>query len=80
MSGCTGMPDYYPARCNQQPKPKKPKGLVPESIWLEKRKDEVADRKKALYKAIKRYAKADMGIPITWAEEYNRHTETLENG
>ena len=55
---------------NKQPKP--PLGLMPHSVFLLRRLEEI-------FQAIERYYEASMQIPIEWIEEYNLLIEMYKN-
>ena len=55
---------------NKQTKP--PLGLMPHSVFLLRRLEEI-------FQAIERYYEANMQIPIEWIEEYNLLIEMYEN-
>ena len=55
---------------NKQTKP--PLGLMPHSVFLLRRLEEI-------FQAIERYYEASMQIPIEWIQEYNLLIEMYEN-
>jgi hypothetical protein len=63
-------PDWCPLRTKQEdtndmyPKPKLPLGLMPRTLWLDAREQEVG-------MAIQRYLDEGFEIPLPWVEEYN---------